>query len=290
MDYYERIQHSIEFIEKNLQNDMSINDISSKSCFSTFHFQRLFQAITGFSVQEYIRNRRLTEAARLLKETKQNVLDIAVTFQYGSQEAFTRAFVHFFGMTPGRYRKEEIVLKQQHKMNFLEYQYKLEGEFNMNKPVITQLNKIYMIGYEYRTNLYNENYFTEIPSFYIDFGKKEYYKCIPKKIAPHMAYGVSTHFQDDGHFSFVVGEEVEESNIELEEGFVQLVIPEGKYAAFKVSGSNELVQNTRRYIYGSWLPHSNYERADGPDFEITDVLHSTYPNDMKMRIYIPIEG
>ena len=51
MDYYERIQHSIEFIEKNLQNDMSINDISSKSCFSTFHFQRLFQAITGFSVQ-----------------------------------------------------------------------------------------------------------------------------------------------------------------------------------------------------------------------------------------------
>ncbi|WP_371103524.1 helix-turn-helix transcriptional regulator [Streptomyces sp. PU_AKi4] len=56
MDYYERIQLSIEFIEENLQNNISIKDISSKSCFSAFHFQRLFQAITGFSVQEYIRN------------------------------------------------------------------------------------------------------------------------------------------------------------------------------------------------------------------------------------------
>ncbi len=68
MDYYKRIQHSIEFIEENLQNNISIKDISSESCFSAFHFQRLFQAITGFSVQEYIRNRRLSEAARLLKE------------------------------------------------------------------------------------------------------------------------------------------------------------------------------------------------------------------------------
>ena len=80
MDYYERIQHSIEFIEENLQNNISIKDISSKSCFSAFHFQRLFQAITGFSVQEYIRNRRLSEAARLLKETNQNILHIAIAF------------------------------------------------------------------------------------------------------------------------------------------------------------------------------------------------------------------
>lgn len=67
------------------------------------------------------------------------------------------------------------------------------------------------------------------------------------------------------------------------------MILEGKYAEFKVSGSHEMAQNTRRYIYGSWLPNSNYERTSGPDFEITDVLLSNGPNDIKMKIYIPIE-
>lgn len=172
MDYYERIQHSIEFIEENLQNNISIKDISSKSCFSAFHFQRLFQAITGFSVQEYIRNRRLSEAARLLKGTNQNILHIAIAFQYGSQEAFARAFLQFFGVTPGRFRKEEVVLKKQNKMDFLAYQSKLDSEFNMNKPVMTQLNKFYIIGYEYQTNLQSEEYFTDIPLFYMDFGKR----------------------------------------------------------------------------------------------------------------------
>ncbi|MBH9787938.1 helix-turn-helix transcriptional regulator, partial [Clostridioides difficile] len=85
MDYFERIQNAIEFIEKNLHEKLTITDISSQSYFSAFHFQRLFQAITGFSVQQYIRNRRLSEAASLLATTTQNILEIAINFQYGSQ-------------------------------------------------------------------------------------------------------------------------------------------------------------------------------------------------------------
>lgn len=57
MDYFERIQNAIEFIEENLQEKLMITAISSQSYFSPFHFQRLFQAITGFSVQQYIRNK-----------------------------------------------------------------------------------------------------------------------------------------------------------------------------------------------------------------------------------------
>ncbi|CCF12813.1 bacterial regulatory helix-turn-helix s, AraC family protein [Brevibacillus laterosporus GI-9] len=118
MDYFERIQDSIEFIEKNLQEEVKITEISSKSCFSAFHFQRIFQAITGFSVQEYIRSRRLSEAAVLLKETRKNILEIALFFQYGSQEAFTRAFVNHFGLTPANYRRGGTIIKQQKKLTF----------------------------------------------------------------------------------------------------------------------------------------------------------------------------
>ncbi|MBG9798157.1 AraC family transcriptional regulator [Brevibacillus laterosporus] len=289
MDYFERIQNSIEFIEKNLLEELNITEISSKSCFSAFHFQRFFQAITGFSVQEYIRSRRLSEAAILLKETRKNILEIAFFFQYGSQEAFTRAFVNYFGLTPAKYRKEGAIIKQQQKINFLDYKNKTKGNLVMNKPEVVVLNKKLIIGYEYKTNLNNEKYFEEIPVFYIDFGRNEYYCRISKKISPNMSYGISANFDDEGHFSFIVGEEVKEINSELENGFVNFEIPEGKYARFKVNGTTDLVQSTRRYIYGTWLLNSKYERRDGPDFEITDVLNSTFPNEMKMKIYIPIK-
>ncbi|MET4559231.1 AraC-like DNA-binding protein [Lysinibacillus parviboronicapiens] len=106
-----RIQKSIDFILKNLQKQLEITEISAQSYFSAFHFQRLFQAITGFTVQQYIRNRRLAEAARLLRETTKNILEIGFTVQYGSQEAFTRAFVICFGITPAKYRKEQVFYK-----------------------------------------------------------------------------------------------------------------------------------------------------------------------------------
>lgn len=289
MDYFNRIQHAIEFIESNLQEELNIIEISSKSYFSAFHFQRLFHAITGFSVQEYIRSRRLSEAARLLKEKKKNILEIAISFQYGSQEAFTRAFVNRFGITPAKYRKEEMKIREQKKINFLDYKNKTNENLYLNKPEIIMLEKIQITGYQYYTTLINEDYFDDIPKYYIEFGEKEHYLRIPNRISPNMAYGISADFNNNGQFSFIVGEEVHKFNSDLEKGFVNIEIPEGKYALFTVNGTSDLIQNTRRYIYGTWLPNSNYERKEGPDFEITDVLRSTYPNDMKMKIYIPIE-
>lgn len=72
-------------------------------------------------------------------------------------------------------------------------------------------------------------------------------------------------------------------------GFVNMTIPGGKYAVFKIDGSVEVAQNTWRYIYRAWLPNSNYERAEGPDFEVTDVCNSRYPDQMDMKMYIPLK-
>lgn len=290
MDYFIRIQTAIQFIENNLQEELKITEIAAKACFSAFHFQRLFQAISGFTVHEYIRKRRLSEAAALLRETNRSILEIAVSFQYGSQEAFTRAFESYFGMTPAKFRKAETIdINQQQQINFLDYQKRIKGEMNMNKPEIIHLDKIKIIGYEYKTNLNDDTYFEDIPRFYDHFGRNEYYMRIPGKAAPNMAYGIACNFQDDGHFSFIVGEEVHQFSEELESGFVNFEIPEGKYAEFKVNGPADLVQNTRKYIYGTWLPNSNYERREGPDFEITDVCNSSFPNGMIMKIYIPLK-
>ena len=287
MDYYNRIQHAIEFIEENLQEVLSITEIASKAYFSAFHFQRLFQAISGFTVQLYIRKRRLTEAAILLKETDKSILEIAISFQYGSQEAFTRAFESCFGMTPAQYRKKEISIDYLTKIKFMDYQKRTQKDIDIHKPEIIHLSKIDIIGYEYKTNLNNEKYFEEIPGFYDDFGRNEYYLRIPNRISPAFAYGIGCNFYDDGKFSFIVGETVRQAEKKLEDGFVNLEIAEGRYAVFKVAASVGLAQNTWRYIYSTWLPNSNYERREGPDFEVTDVCNSI--NKLSMKIYIPIK-
>lgn len=288
MDYFERIQNAIDYIEDNLQEKMSITDISSQSNCSAFHFQRLFQAITGFSVQQYIRNRRLSEAAVLLITTSQAILAVAINFQYGSQEAFTRAFVQYFGISPAKYRKSANSIPLQNKINFLDY--KMDGELPMQKPTIVPVGKKLITGHPYETSLQDERYYAEIPGFYHDFGRQHYYERISQKVAPNMAYGISTNFQENGEFSFVVGEEVRVFEERVQQEFIHVELPAGQYAEFILNSSAEGIQNTRRYIYGVWLPNSNYERDRGPDFEITDVMQSIYPHTMKMKIYIPIKG
>jgi len=289
MDYYIRIQNAIDFIESNLDDKLSITDIAAEACFSAFHFQRMFQAISGFSVHEYIRRRRLSEAAVMLAETDKGILDIAMACQYNSQEAFTRAFEGCFGVTPAKYRKAVSRANLQGKMNFLDFKKKGSGEMSVGKPEIVPLSNRKIIGYAYKTNLNNDKHYEEIPGFYQHFGMNEFYMRIPDKTAPNMSYGIACNFEDDGRFSFIVGEEVGQFADQLDDGFVNFEIPEGTYAEFKAYGPAGTVPSVRDYIYGTWLPQSNYERTEGPDFEVTDVMNSRFPEDLRVKIYIPIK-
>ncbi|BCG59043.1 AraC family transcriptional regulator [Paenibacillus sp. URB8-2] len=288
MQYYLQIQKAVDYIERHLQQEIGIQEIASSASFSPFHFQRLFLAISGFTVQEYIRKRRLTEASKLLLDSDEGILPIAVAFQYHSQEAFTRAFESYAGMTPGKFRKENAVLTGQPPISFLDYQTKGIEEFEMGKPAIVQLNRTRIIGCEYKTHLDEGRHYRDIPGFYDEFGRNGRYQHIPHRLAPDMAYGVSCRFQDDGGFSFIVGEEAGEFAEVPDSQYVKFELPEGKYAQFKAYGPAEHIQKKRDFIYGVWLPESNYDRREGPDYEVTDVRKSTFPEDMRIKIYIPL--
>lgn len=162
------------------------------------------------------------------------------------------------------------------------------GELHMEKPQICELEEKWIVGRKYPTALENERYFAEIPGFYHDFGNQAYYLLIPDKAAPDMAYGVSCDFSENGEFAFLVGEEVNSPAQPPDDRLVQHRIPAGKYAIFKANGTAEHVQLVRKYIYGVWLPNSQYELASGPDYEMTDVRNSRYPDDMRMSVYIPL--
>lgn len=283
MDYYRRIQSSIDLIEKQLKESLTIQEIAMVAGFSPFHFQRLFLAISGFTIQSYIRKRRLSEAAIKLRDSKERIIDIAVTYQYQSQEAFTRSFKELFGITPAKYRKDPENISLQQKLCFLNFNN--NGGFTMSKPVFKQLSKRYICGYEYKTKLCDNKHYEEIPNFYHDFKVNEHYLKFPDK-TPDQAYGVACGFRDDGSFSFVVGGEVDEDTRISVKGFTIVEIPEGLYATFE---NTDDVPNMRDYIYGVWLPNSQYERREAPDFEVTDLTKTMKEQRIVMTIYIPIE-
>ena len=101
----EGIVSAIAYMEDHLDTELNIDDIAEKACVSRFHFQRIFNALCGFTMGEYIRNRRLTLAAQELASSEAKVIDVALKYGYESPDSFARAFTRFHGVALRREKK-----------------------------------------------------------------------------------------------------------------------------------------------------------------------------------------
>jgi AraC-like DNA-binding protein len=108
MNNNESIEKSIEFIEDNLMERISLEDLAKRTFLSKYHYHRVFHELVGETVMEYVRKRRLTEAAKELVETNAKIVDVALKYQFSSQEAFSRAFKRMFKVSPGEFRKAKV--------------------------------------------------------------------------------------------------------------------------------------------------------------------------------------
>lgn len=120
MQYSQLIQKSIKYMEENLENDLSLESVAYFVNFSKYHFHRIFHKEVGVTVGEYIRYRRIANAANMLLYTNEKIIDIALCYRFETQESFTRSFKKYYQLPPGKYRKiigsltmkkEEIMLK-----------------------------------------------------------------------------------------------------------------------------------------------------------------------------------
>ncbi|MCL2462800.1 MAG: helix-turn-helix domain-containing protein [Defluviitaleaceae bacterium] len=105
MDTVTNIQRAIDYIEENILGDLKSDTIASQAYMSGFHFQRLFSALCGITLGEYIRNRRLSQAGLEVKNSDAKVIDIAFKYGYETPESFSRAFSRFHGVSPMAARK-----------------------------------------------------------------------------------------------------------------------------------------------------------------------------------------
>lgn len=108
MNYYERIQKSIDYIESKLDENIDIEKSAREAFMSCSNYYRIFFALTGYSVKEYIRHRRISSAVKDIKETDASILDIALKYGFKSNEALTRAFRRITGYPPSAFRNENL--------------------------------------------------------------------------------------------------------------------------------------------------------------------------------------
>ena len=98
-------QKALWYIESHLADALTLDEIAAVGGVSRFHMVRAFAEVTGLSVMRYVRARRLSEAARALAGGAPDILNLALEADYGSHEAFTRAFRDHFGVTPEAVRQ-----------------------------------------------------------------------------------------------------------------------------------------------------------------------------------------
>ncbi len=154
------IQNAIQYIENNLMDELDIADISARAYVSPFYFQKIFNILCGYTVGEYIRNRRLTLAAEELSKADSKVIDIALKYGYESPDSFTRAFTKFHGISPSAAKEKGASIKS---FAPIRIKLSLEGGTIMEYKIVEKA-AFTIVGKCRKFSM--ETSYTEIPKFW----------------------------------------------------------------------------------------------------------------------------
>jgi AraC family transcriptional regulator len=271
-------QKALWFIESHLADALTLDEIAGVAGISRFHMVRAFAAATGLSVMRYVRARRLSEAARALAAGAPDILKLALDADYGSHEAFTRAFRDHFGMTPETVRAssclDHIKLQEPIQMDSTLTDNLQAPRFETSKPLL-----IAGIG-----ERYNHENGAGIPGQWRRFHQAV--DDIPGRIGK-VAYGVCCNGDDAGNFDYIAGVEVSDFS-DLPREFSKVRIPEQRYAVFTHREHISTIRRTVNTIWNHWLPASGLKAADAPSFERYDENFDPLTGNGGLEIWVPV--
>ena len=279
MDWITGIQNAINYIEDHITDELDYETIAKESFSSSFHFQRVFSILCGYTLGEYIRNRRLTLAGTELANTREKVIDVAYKYGYENPESFAKAFQKFHGITPSQARGSGAILKS---FSRLSIKVSLEGGSIMNYR-IEQKKPLVLFGYKARFTGSPKDRKLQDHNFICDTRLKH----AALQYMAHDAdttYNVIDNICDDGYDFYVaayVGEEDRDDILQMfgEEvagWFEQILIPGGTYLVCEGDRCQypaNYADDLYREAVTNLLASSGYELAQGPEVEI---LHWYY--------------
>ncbi|MDT8717528.1 AraC family transcriptional regulator [Clostridium sp. 19966] len=283
--YYDNILKAVNYIEGNLTKErLPLSEIINCTGFSKFHFLRIFKAVSGYTINDYIRRRRMTEAAKLLTDTTMRIMDIAVLYGYNSQEAFTRAFKETFGVTPNYYRVNKLSHDNLKQLILSEELLTFKAEDKFIEPEIVEKDSFLLTGLEYKGE--NNNY--EVPKLW-----NKFYKELDSLKVPFNAdicYGLERYSEagEKSYFTYLSAVEINKSD-SVPSNFKTIKIQKSKYAVFPIKSIIENVPINISKIYSVYLPRTGLKIKGNYDFEYYDYRFKANEKESCFHFYVPIE-
>lgn len=290
--YRRRINQVIDFVNDNLDRPISLQELASVSLFSPYHFHRIFTAITGESVLDCTNRLRLEKVAKRLKLSKASISTIAYDCGFSSPSTLSRAFKHYFGLSPSAYRKAKKIENSKICKDLYPidaYYCKVnEAEFKSNFPVEIKKFPQRRIAFIRVSNSFEEGVVLRVFKEMITWSKKvnlfqsETIFGMSKddpNITPKDKYTYEVCITLPDHFKM-------EEDDHLETKF----LPPCKYAVTRVSGDFNKVATATSYLFNHWLINSSYEPEHLPGLEIfkdkKNILNWNY---LDLDLCIPIK-
>lgn len=279
-----RMMKAIDYMEMHMEEQIDIENIAKAACSSPFHFQRMFHMLTGFTVAEYIRNRKLTLAAQelaILSNVK--VIDVALKYGYDSPEAFAKAFRRAHGITPSAAREPGVKLKAFPRISF---HLSMRGDKDMDYRIV-QKEAFKVIGKTIKVSTKDEQHHRIISEFWEKSNSDGTSEKICSIDDRQNMLGISLDFEDDKEeFSYMIA--IEDINNSAAAGFDIREIPSVTWAVFTSVGPLPYsIVNVLRRIYQEWFPATGFEQANAPMLEVY-LPGDTCSEDYKCEVWVPI--
>lgn len=290
MEWVVGIQRAIDYIEDHITEELDYEEIARTGFSSSYHFQRVFSILCGYTLGEYIRSRRMELAADKIR-----VIDAAVKYRYESPDSFAKAFARFHGITPSAAREPGARLRS---FTRLSIRISLEGGSSMDYR-IEEKPEMVLTGYK--------RFFTGSPAerdaqeeaFYVTTRLNQY---ALKGLAgdPVTSYGVMTNFREEGYDFYIAArlQEWEREHLEEELGnaedaarFENIAIPAHTYVVCETERCKYptmIFPQLRRRIVEEWLPSSGYVLAEAPEISVTHWFRNPDSEKRYIELWLPV--
>ena len=280
MEWIERLNASLNYIEEHLSEVIEIDDLAQIACCSSYHYQRMFTYIAGIPLSEYLRRRRMSIAAVELQQSEIKIIDLALKYGYNSPTAFNRAFQSVHGIAPSAVRKAGCVVKTFPPISF---RITVKGVEEMNYR-IEKKEAFRIVGLSAPMKNNTEENFSVVPQLW---GKAAQEGFIPKLSSMMNTsimgiLGVSACFDNEQWKYFISVA----TSLPAEAPLEEYTVPAYTWAIFSGEGAcPQAIQELERRIVTEWLPTSGYEYDNGPDIE---VYLEPDPSKARFEVWIPV--
>lgn len=278
MEWIERFNNVINYIEENITQQIDYGEIAKIACCSSYHFQRMFTYMAGIPLSEYIRKRKMSLAAVDLQSGNEKVIDIAGKYGYNSPTAFNRAFQSIHRISPSAVKSGNVCVKSFPPLSFKivvkgveELNYRIEAKeafriIGVSAPLSKELE---------------ENFFV-IPQMWQNCVINGTIEKLSKMIStsPTGLLGISV-CNDTEQWKYFIAV----ATAQLCPEFEEYTVPATTWAIFPGTGTNQSVQELERRIFTEWLPTSGYEYGNAPDIE---VYINPDPENTVFEVWVPV--